>query len=173
PDLPRALETVILRLLAKDPAQRYATAAETADALRAAISDVTQGQEEEGASAVALLDALSRGRLVGRAEELAEARELWRRAREGRGHCLLLSGEPGAGKTRLARELIVQAAVDGAVVLNGACYEYEATTPYLPFVEAFRRWVREQTDDAKLRELLGDAAPQLAKLAPEIETRIG
>ena len=107
---------------------------------------------------VAILDALSRGRLVGRADELAEARELWRRAQEGRGHCLLLSGEPGSGKTRLAREVIVQATLDGAVVLSGACYEYEAATPYLPFVEAFRRWVREQKDDAKLKELIGESA---------------
>ncbi|HEY6230944.1 MAG TPA: AAA family ATPase [Pyrinomonadaceae bacterium] len=173
PDLPRALETVILRLLAKDPEQRYATAAETAIALRGAISGVTEAAEEDGASAVALLDALSRGRLVGRAEELGEARELWRRAQEGRGHCLLFSGEPGSGKTRLAREVIVQATLDGAVVLSGACYEYEAATPYLPFVEAFRRWIREQKDDGKLKQLLGEHAPQIAKLAPEIETRVG
>ncbi len=173
PDLPRAIETVILRLLAKDPAQRYATAAETAEALRAAMDGQAEVAEEEGAGNVAILDALSRGRLVGRAEELAEARELWRRAQEGRGHCLLFSGEPGSGKTRLAREVIVQATLDGAVVLSGACYEYEAATPYLPFVEAFRHWVSEQKDDAKLQELLGESAAQIAKLAPEIEARIG
>jgi predicted ATPase len=86
---------------------------------------------------------------------------------------VLLSGEPGAGKTRLARELTIQAAVDGAVVLSGGCYEYEATTPYLPFVEAFRRWVREEKNDDKLREILGDAATEIAKLAPEVESRLG
>jgi serine/threonine protein kinase/tetratricopeptide (TPR) repeat protein len=199
PDIPRALEAVILRLLAKDPEQRYATAAEVSVALREALE--TPDVEAEGAeAAVTILDALSRGRLVGRGDELAEARQLWQRAREGKGHCLLLSGEPGAGKTRLAREVIVQAALDGAPILRGGCYEYEATTPYLPFVEAVRRWVREQShagkageetgdanarehtsdakvheqsDDAKLKELLGDAAAQLSKLAPEIETRIG
>src|SRR6266536_5344979 len=197
PDLPRTIETVILRLLAKDPAQRFATAAETATALRNALAESDEALEEESGSAVALLDALSRGRLVARSAELGEARELWRRAREGRGHCLLLSGEPGSGKTRLAREVIVQATLDGAVVLSGACYEYEAATPYLPFVEALRRWVREQgyrrfwessfqrldalleelktkeKDEAKLREVFGDSAPQIAKLAPEIEALLG
>jgi len=197
PDLPRPIETVILRLLAKDPAQRFATAAETATALRDALGGAAEGLEEEGGSAVAILDALSRGRLVARGPELAEARELWRRAQEGRGHCLLLSGEPGSGKTRLARELIVQATLDGAVVLSGSCYEYEAATPYLPFVEAVRRWVREQgyrrfwegsfqrldallddlkteeKDKTKLREVMGDNAAQIAKLAPEIEALLG
>ncbi|HJZ69112.1 MAG TPA: protein kinase [Blastocatellia bacterium] len=172
PDMPRAVEAVIVRLLAKDPGQRFATAAEVSAALREAL-EAPDIEAEEGQSAVTILDALSRGKLVGRTEELAEARELWRRAREGRGHCLLLSGEPGAGKTRLAREVIVQAALDGATVLTGGCYEYEATTPYLPFVEAFRRWVRELNDDSKLGEILGEAASQLSKLAPEIETRLG
>jgi tetratricopeptide (TPR) repeat protein len=172
PDLPRPIEAVILRLLAKDPQQRFATAAETATALREALGGSAE-ELEDGGSAVALLDALSRGRLIARGVELAEARDLWRRAQDGRGHCLLLSGEPGSGKTRLAREVIVQATLDGAVVLSGACYEYEATTPYLPFVEAFRRWVREQKDDTKLREVIAENASQIAKLAPEIETRLG
>ena len=59
------------------------------------------------------------------------------------------------------------------MVLTGGCYEYEATTPYLPFVEAFRRWVREEKDDDTLRTKLGESAPQIAKFAPEIETRLG
>ena len=173
PDLPPALETIIIRLLAKDPAQRFSSAAETRAALLDSLKSKDEPAATDGAPAVAILDALSRGRLVGRNDELAEARELWQRAREGRGHAVLLSGEPGAGKTRLAREITIQAAVDGAVVLTGGCYEYEAATPYLPFVEAFRRWVREEKSDEKLREILGDAAIQIAKLAPEIETRLG
>ena len=171
-DLPRSIETLILRLLAKDPAARFQSAAEVREALRTSLSQPDGTDETDGAPAVAILDALSRGRMVGRANELAEARELWQRARDGHGHAVLLSGEPGAGKTRLAREMTIQAAVEGAVVLSGGCYEYEATTPYLPFVEAFRRWVREHDDDS-LRETLGDASAQIAKLAPEIETRLG
>jgi tetratricopeptide (TPR) repeat protein len=170
-DIPPALETIIVRLLAKDPSQRFSSAAETRAALLESLK--TDSVPSDSAPVVAILDALSRGRLVGRSNELAEARELWRRAREGRGHGVLLSGEPGAGKTRLAREITIQAAVEGALVLSGGCYEYEATTPYLPFVEAFRRWVREEQDNDKLREILGDTATQIAKLAPEIETRLG
>jgi tetratricopeptide (TPR) repeat protein len=162
-----------LRLLAKDPAQRFSTALAVRDALNRVLTEPDTAFETESAPAIAILDALSRGRMVGRTTELSEARELWRRARDGNGHAVLLSGEPGAGKSRLARELTIQAAVDGALVLAGGCYEYEASTPYLPFVEAFRRWVREQQDDNVLRELLGDSILEIAKLAPEIELRLG
>ena len=171
-DLPRALEAIIVKLLAKDPAQRFSSAAETREALLECLSGKDEVAPTDSAPAVAILDALSRGHLVGRQAELTEARELWQRAREGRGHAVLLSGEPGAGKTRLAREITIQAAVDGALVLSGGCYEYDAATPYLPFVEAFRRWTREEKHDDKLREILGDAATQIAKLAPELETRL-
>ncbi|HSQ20175.1 MAG TPA: protein kinase, partial [Blastocatellia bacterium] len=173
PDLPRALEALILRLLQKDPNDRFSNAREVSAALRDSLSSTPTGDNGDATATIAILDALSRGRLVGRTVELAEARELWRRAREEHGHAVLLSGEPGAGKSRLARELTIQAALDGAVVFSGGCYEYEATTPYLPFVEAFRRWVREQKDNGALRAALGDAAPQIARLAPEIETRLG
>ena len=169
PDLPRKLESLILKLLEKNPADRFATARETAAALAVSLTSTELTDEGDATATVAILDALSRGHLVGRAAELAEARELWRHAREGHGHAVLCSGEPGAGKTRLAREVIIRAAVDGAVVLIGGCYEYEATTPYLPFVEAFRRWVREQRDNSALSAVLGDLAPQIAKLAPELE----
>jgi tetratricopeptide (TPR) repeat protein len=171
-DIPPQLEAIILRLLEKDPANRFATAGEVQAALaRSLLPSISIDETESGN--VVILDALSRGRLVARGNELAEARELWRHAREGHGHAVLFSGEPGAGKTRLAREMTIQAGIDGAMVLSGGCYEYEATTPYLPFVEAFRRWVREQKDDSLVSSVLGDSVSQIAKLAPELEARLG
>ncbi len=171
-DLPPGLDAVIVRLLAKEPEGRFASAADTRDALRAALTvPVTSG--DDAGAAFALLDVLSRGRLVARGQELAHASELWRRTCGGTGHCVLISGEPGAGKTRLAREVLVQIALDGATVWTGACYEFEASTPYLPFVEAIRKWVREQPDGDRLRTALGEGAVQLARLVPEIATRLG
>jgi tetratricopeptide (TPR) repeat protein len=85
---------------------------------------------------------------------------------------VLVTGEPGSGKTRLARELVDYARITGGAVLQGGCYELEAATPYLPFVEALRTWVHESTDE-ELRESVGDAGAELARLAPELESRIG
>jgi len=81
-------------------------------------------------------------------------------------------GRTGIGKTRLAREVQELARSEGAVVLGGGCYEFEAVAPYLPFVEGLREWVAAQ-GEAALREQLGAAAPELARLIPEIEARLG
>src|SRR4029079_8110661 len=63
-DLPRSLEAIILRLLAKDPAQRFSSAEETRAALTRCLIDGDAVIDTEAGSAVAILDALSRGRLV-------------------------------------------------------------------------------------------------------------
>ncbi|MGD2048311.1 MAG: AAA family ATPase [Chloroflexota bacterium] len=119
-----------------------------------------------------MLDRIARGRLVGREEELAEATQLWLRTLSGEAGLLLISGEPGIGKTRLAQAIIAQARIGGATALRGGCYEFEATTPYLPLAEALRDWVHGQ-DGQALRAQLGSRAPELARLAPEIETKLG
>jgi tetratricopeptide (TPR) repeat protein len=113
-----------------------------------------------------------RGQLVGRSRELQQLKQHWANAQQARGQLVLLSGEPGVGKTRLAQDLVAHARQSGATVLRGGCYEYEATTPYLPFVEAFREWTRRQSA-AQLRAALGPTAPEIAKLAPEIEAKLG
>jgi hypothetical protein len=119
-----------------------------------------------------LLDRIVGGHLIGRETELKELTGLWLRARQGHAHLALISGEPGIGKTRLARELCVRARRDGAGLLSGGCYEFEAVAPYLPFVEGLRDWEGAQSE-AALREQLGATAPELARLVPEIEARLG
>ncbi|MCA1552819.1 MAG: AAA family ATPase, partial [Chloroflexi bacterium] len=119
----------------------------------------------------AKLDQLVSGQLVGRTREVEQLRQHWANARQGHAHFVVLSGEPGVGKTRLAQTVALLAAQSGGTILRGGCYEYEATTPYLPFVEALRDWVHAQAaDELRAFESL---APELVKLAPEIETKLG
>ncbi len=128
--------------------------------------------EDVGTASSAPLHRLVRGQLVGRTNELQQLRQHWAAAQQARGQLVLLSGEPGVGKTRLAQDLIAHVQQSGAMVLRGGCYEYEATTPYLPLVEAFREWTRRQSA-AQLRAALGPTAPEIAKFAPEIESKLG
>jgi hypothetical protein len=168
-DLPEYLENAILRLLAKDPDDRFASAAEVAAVL-------TQSPEAAAipppAGVSAALGGLVRGRMVGRDTEIGALRHSWSETALGRGGMVLVSGEPGSGKTRLARELVDYARITAGAVLQGGCYELEAATPYLPFVEALRLWVHTSSDD-ELREAAGDSGAELARLAPELESRIG
>lgn len=120
----------------------------------------------------ALLEQLVRGQLVGRGAELEQLRQHWELTQQARAHLVLLSGEPGVGKTRLATELVAHAKKEGAVVLRGGCYEYEATAPYLAFVEALRDWVHVSSPET-LRANLDATAPEIARLAPELESKLG
>ena len=132
PLIPPALDLLILRLLAKQPEQRPTSASEvqeTLERLNASSASIPIG--------IALLDRLARGRLVGREEELAEANEVWRQACAGEGQVLLISGEPGIGKTRLAHELMAQARLNGATVLLGECYA-EGGAPYAPLAQVIQ-----------------------------------
>jgi DNA-binding SARP family transcriptional activator/energy-coupling factor transporter ATP-binding protein EcfA2 len=73
--------------------------------------------------------------LVGRDVELARLRREWQRATAGERRLVVLAGEAGIGKSRLAAELARVALDDGGEVLVGHADE-EAPTPYQPFVEA-------------------------------------
>lgn len=128
--------------------------------------------ESAEASSAAPLHQLVRGKLVGRGAELQQLKRHWEQTQQARGHLVLLSGEPGVGKTRLAQDVIAHAQKSGAAVLRGGCYEFEATTPYLPFVEAFRDWAHAQSAE-QLRIVLGTCAPEITKFAPEIKEKLG
>src|SRR5205823_10121890 len=54
----------------------------------------------------------------------------------GTGRLVLLAGEPGAGKTRLAQEITVHLRDQGFRIAAGRCYEPEQTVPYYPFLDA-------------------------------------
>ena len=69
---------------------------------------------------------------VGRDPELDLLRTAWKRTVAGERICMLLSGEPGIGKTRIAGELARIAEEDG-VVLGGQC-DPELVSPFQPFV---------------------------------------
>jgi eukaryotic-like serine/threonine-protein kinase len=108
---------------------------------------------------------------VGRERELAELGRTLDEAFAGKGRLVLLSGEPGIGKSRLAEELAARARARGARVLVGRCWEAGGAPAYWPWVQALRAYVRETEPDA-LRAELGDGAPHLAQIVPDVRQRL-
>src|SRR3990170_584720 len=167
--IPATLDATIMRLLAKDPDNRYPLAAAVIEALElvGGESDTAVSVEREPpATRTTLLERIVRGRLVGRAAELQELREHLDRMLSGEGRLVLISWGPGIGKTRLAEELAVYAHLRGAWVLRGHCYEQEVGIPYLPFIETFRQ-LHQQTGQAFL-QTLGERADDLGHLLPDL-----
>ena len=78
-----------------------------------------------------LLEPLPAGRVVGRGAELRVVEAAARRALDGRGQVLCLSGEAGIGKSRLVAAAVATSERLGFAVHGGACSSYGGTTGYL------------------------------------------
>ena len=109
--------------------------------------------------------------LVGRERELGVLIERLTAAGRGDSGIVLLSGEPGVGKTRLLNELADRAGAKGWRVLVGHAFDSEGMPPYLPFLEALHEHVRTCPLDALMAQL-GDAVEEIAFVLPELGRRL-
>ena len=120
---------------------------------------------EAGGAAEAGSTLAERAPIAGREAERAELRPLIAQAKAGRGALLIVGGEPGVGKSRLAEELALRCTRDGFQTFVGHCHE-KGAQPYIPFVEAFEQALAEAPGPEAFREFLGDEAPEVARLVP-------
>jgi DNA-binding CsgD family transcriptional regulator/tetratricopeptide (TPR) repeat protein len=105
--------------------------------------------------------------IVGRARELDAFRAAFDRMLAGRRQMVLISGEPGIGKTCCAQALADLAEDQGALVLWGHCREDAAAPPYWPWVQILRAYVDASSLD-EVRLNMGAAAKDIAALVPEL-----
>ena len=105
--------------------------------------------------------------LLGRERELAALRAALASASRGRGRLVLLSGEAGIGKTRLADAFAVEARDHGARVAWGRCWEAGGAPVYWPWLQAVRSLLRD-VEAADLRRLIGPDGQHIAQVLPEL-----
>src|SRR5262245_24021311 len=105
--------------------------------------------------------------LVGRQRELALLAARLDAAAHGETGIVLLAGEPGMGKTRLAEEFAAGAQQRGARVLWGRCYEGEGAPVFWPWIQALRAHIHDR-DRATLAAELGAGAACIAQLVPVV-----
>ncbi len=111
------------------------------------------------------------GPFVGRGRELERLLSTWQTALDGGAHAVLIAGEPGVGKTRLAGEWSRHAYEQGAIVLYGRCDE-DLGAPYQPFAEALRS-LTPCLGSRRLRDMRGVEAllslvPGLTDVLPDL-----
>jgi tetratricopeptide (TPR) repeat protein len=170
-DLPPALETLILQLLEKDPDKRPESAAVVLQALEAIEAGKAAKIEEPGQE-VPAENPLYRRVFVGREPELKQLQSAFDGAISGQGALMMVTGEPGIGKTSLCEQLSTYVTLRGGRTLVGHCYEAGSLSlPYLAFVEALRSYVLSR-DPKDLKEELGSGAADVARIISEIRERL-
>jgi eukaryotic-like serine/threonine-protein kinase len=102
------------------------------------MTDVADASHQAGGSSVAAAT-MEQGRpFVGRTQELWELGAALEQAATRRGSLLLVTGEPGIGKSRLMEELARQLAEQGWRVLVGRCWEHGGAPAYWPWIQVVR-----------------------------------
>ena len=107
---------------------------------------------------------------VGRVQERATLEKAMAHARSGQRHVVLLSGEPGIGKTRLSSYLAHRAHAEGFAVCWGACSE-ELAVPYEPWIEVCTQLV-ENAPKELLAEHVEHHGGELGRLARNLRGRV-
>lgn len=105
--------------------------------------------------------------IVGRDSELDAFRAAFDRMLAARRQLVLISGEPGIGKTRCAEAIADMAEDKGALVLWGRCHEEAGAPPYWPWVQILRAYIDASSLD-EVRLNMGAAAKDIAALVPEL-----
>lgn len=169
--LPSGLATITLKLLAKNPIDRYPSVEAVLTDLQA-VQQVGD-EEERPLTRASLLEAIARGRLVGRENEIASLHQAIESMLGGQGQVIFIEGEAGIGKSRLVREASVYARLKGVQVFTGHCYDADLALPYQPFIEIVKSYVQANIKPGSKGHLPAGLAAELVRLAPALETRLG
>src|SRR5215207_5749695 len=109
------------------------------------------------------------GPIVGRENEFSGLVEHYFGAARGRSRAVVLQGEAGIGKTRLAEAFLAWATAQGADALRGQAFESVARLPYQPLIDALRPRLEREMN---LHAVLSDTwLTELARVLPELRDR--
>jgi tetratricopeptide (TPR) repeat protein len=155
-------------MLAKVPRERP----ESAAVVRASLDDLAAAERtSEAGTRPHAIDARAAGLYVGREQEIDELCGAVDRALAGSGEVVLVTGDPGIGKTRLVEQVASYAQMRDAQVLWGRCYEGDGAPPYWPWSQIIRAYVLGHDPEA-VAGVMGAGAPDIAQMESEVGRRL-
>ncbi|PWT86492.1 MAG: hypothetical protein C5B57_00990 [Blastocatellia bacterium] len=167
PAIPKAVGAVVARMLAKEPDLRYQSFGDLRLDLRRLAVDLSTSASHATPAIVEGFQGNDTLRLIGRETERAQLLQAIKQAGAGHGNFIVLSGDAGIGKTRLAQEALTAARQFGCQTLVGRCTEYDSP-PLVPYIEVLEEAAR-LLPASLFRQAIGPSAPELAKLLPELQ----
>jgi len=145
-NLPPALSTIIMKLLAKDPDHRYPSAGEILRDLRAcedreAAHRMSRPRHDSSKGRSGSVGRAMGVQFIGRARERILLEDALARTRKGEPTVISVSGFSGSGKTTLVRKALLSGAASSDIVLSGK-FELHSSAPYGAFVQACGSHIR-------------------------------
>ncbi len=163
-DVPGVLDGVLLKLLQKEPAERY----QSADALlhdllliqKDPSSQFTVGQADE--TKVLNLN----GRVIGREQEVAQIQSQYELAQQAQPQAMVVRGRSGMGKSKLIEGFIQQLDISKAVLLQFSCLPESQNVPFVAMRSLLDQLFQQPVQVAMIPSLVQESADDIALLRP-------
>ncbi len=179
PDIPRIVDRIAIKLLEREPGDRYQSASgliQDLDSFLSGSLDFEPGAIDRPPRPV------FRSVLVGRNNELEQLRRQYDKTMSGKGGIALITGAAGTGKSRLVEELKESILGRGGVFIGGKCRRDEMNHPYRPFREMLGAYVKDLEGgdhhrrtlvEESLRKEFAPLGKLLTDLSPELSVILG
>ena len=183
--IPRAVSEIVMKLLAKDPEERYLSAFGLKADLEECISRHNRSGKIDlfplGAKDVSETFRIPQ-RLYGRKQEIETLMEAFERVAHGATELMLVAGYSGIGKTSLVREINKPITGRKGYFIEGKFDQFKRNIPYASLIQAFTELIRQILTESeesvaewreKLRSALGANGAVITHVIPELELIIG
>lgn len=185
PNIPYIISEIIMKLMAKDVEERYWSAYGLYWDLKECVKRLAEGNILDVFS-LGQADLISHFRLpdkfYGRIKEQNTIKAVYDQVCKGEAATVLVSGNPGIGKTMLIKQCFRQETLNSGRIITGKFDQLERNIPYAAFADAFRSLVRQLISEGKaelerwkkrILLALGRNAAVITEVIPELEWLIG